>query len=73
MLLLPAYRQKLKQETPVLRSIQRWSDQSYSTLQDCFDHVDWDMFRIASDNNIDVFADSVSEFISNASEMSYPL
>uniref|UniRef100_A0A4W5NSF9 Contactin 3a, tandem duplicate 1 n=1 Tax=Hucho hucho TaxID=62062 RepID=A0A4W5NSF9_9TELE len=27
-LLLPAYRQKLKQETPVLRSVQRWSDQS---------------------------------------------
>ena len=51
-LLLPAYRQKLKQETPVLRSIQRWSDQSNSKLQDCFDHVDWDMFRIASDNNI---------------------
>ena len=63
-LLLPAYRQKLKQEAPVLRSVQRWSDQSDSTLQDCFDHVDWDMFRIASNNNIDEYADSVSEFIS---------
>ncbi|CDQ87409.1 unnamed protein product [Oncorhynchus mykiss] len=49
---------------PVLRSVQRWSDQSDSTGQDCFDHVDWDMFRIASDNNIDEYADSVSEFIS---------
>ena len=47
-LLLPAYRQKLKQEMPMLRSIQRWSAQSDSTLQDCFDHVDWDMFQIAS-------------------------
>jgi hypothetical protein len=26
--------------------------------------VDWDMFRTASDNNIDVYTDSVSEFIS---------
>jgi hypothetical protein len=26
--------------------------------------VDWDMFRIASNNNIDVYADSASEFIS---------
>jgi hypothetical protein len=26
--------------------------------------VDWDMFRIASNNNIDEYADSVSEFIS---------
>ena len=63
-LLLPAYRQKLKQETPVLRSVQCWSDQSDSTLQDCFGHVDWDMFRIASANNIDLYTDSVSEFIS---------
>ena len=47
----------------MVRSIQRWSDQSDSTLRDCFDHVDWDMFRVASDNNIDVNADSVSEFI----------
>ena len=62
-LLLFSYRQKLKQEVPVLRSIQYWSDQSDSTLQDCFDHVDWDMFRVASDNNIDVYADSVSKFI----------
>jgi hypothetical protein len=25
--------------------------------------MDWDMFHVASDNNIDVYADSVSEFI----------
>jgi hypothetical protein len=52
-LLLPAYRQKLEQEAQVPRSVQRWSDQSDSTLQDCFDHMDWDMFLIASDKNID--------------------
>jgi hypothetical protein len=39
------------------------STPSESTLQDCFDHADWDMFRVASENNIDVNADSVSEFI----------
>jgi hypothetical protein len=33
-------------------------------LQDCFDHLDWEMFWIASNNDIDVYADSVSEFIS---------
>ncbi len=38
-LLLPAYRQKLKREAPALRTIQCWSDQSDSILQDCFDHV----------------------------------
>ena len=54
-LLIPSYRQKLKQEVPVLRSIQCWSDQTESMLQDCFDHVDWNMFRVASENNIDKY------------------
>jgi hypothetical protein len=62
-LLLPSYRQTLKQEVPMLRTIQHWSDQSESMLQDCFDHADWDMFRVASENNIDVYTDSVSQFI----------
>ena len=48
----------------MLSSVQRWSDQSDSTLEDCFDHLDWDMFGIASDINMDEYADSVSEFIS---------
>ena len=52
-----------KQEVPVLRSIQRWSDQSESMLQDCFDHPDWDMFWVASENNIDMYTDTVTEFI----------
>ncbi len=62
-LLLPAYRQKLKRETPTLRTIQCWSDQSDATLQDCFDHVDWDMFRAASDDDIEAYSDSVTCFI----------
>ena len=32
-------------------------------LQDCFDHPDWDMFRVASENNIDVYTYMVTEFI----------
>ncbi|KAI4880523.1 hypothetical protein NFI96_016340, partial [Prochilodus magdalenae] len=46
-LLLPTYRQKLKQAPPTIREVHRWSDQSDSMLQDCFDHVDWAMFREA--------------------------
>ncbi len=62
-LLLPAYRQKLKREAPALRTIQCWSDQSDATLQDCFDHVDCDMFRAASDDDIEAYSDSVTCFI----------
>ncbi len=32
-------------------------------LQDCFDHVDWDMFRAASDDNIEAYSDTVTCFI----------
>ncbi len=62
-LLLPAYRQKLKREAPTLRTIQCWSDQSDAILQDCFDHMDWDMFRAASDDDIEEYSDSVTCFI----------
>ncbi len=59
-LLQPAYRQKLKQEAPALRKIQCLSDQSDAILQDCFDHVDWDMFRAATDDDIEVYSDTVT-------------
>ncbi len=62
-LLLPAYRQKLKREAPALSTIQCWSDQSDAILQDCFDHVDWDMFRAASDDDIEAYSDTVTCFI----------
>ncbi len=62
-LLLPAYRQKLKREAPTLRTIQCWSDQSDAILQDCFDHVDWDMYRAASDDDIEAYSDTVTCFI----------
>ena len=62
-LLLPSYRQKLNQEVSVLKSIQRWSDPSEYMLQDCFDHVDWDLFRVASENNINEYTDRVTVFI----------
>ncbi len=62
-LLLPAYRQKLKREAPALRTVQCWLDQSDAILQDCFDHVDWDMFRAASDDDIEAYSDTVTCFI----------
>ncbi len=58
-----AYRQKLKREAPALRKIQCWSDKSDAILQDCFDHVDWDMFRAASDYDIEAYSDTVTCFI----------
>ena len=48
-LLIPAYNLKLKQEVPVTHSIQKWSDDTDATLQDCFASTDWNMFLDSSD------------------------
>ncbi|KAI4893672.1 hypothetical protein NFI96_008713 [Prochilodus magdalenae] len=64
--------QKLKQVPPTIREVHRWSDQSGSMLQDCFDHVDWEMFREASNNNLDEYTDSVTGFIRKCIEYVVP-
>ena len=43
-LLIPAYKLKLKQEAPVTRSIKKWSDEADAKLQDSFAITDWNMF-----------------------------
>ncbi len=63
LLLLPAYRKKLKPEAPALRTIQCWSDKSDTILQNCFDHMDWDMFQAVSDDDIEAYSDTVTCFI----------
>ena len=44
LLLIPAYKQKLKQEASVTRSKEKWSDEADAKLQDCFASTDWNMF-----------------------------
>ncbi len=68
-LLQSAYRQKLK---PILRTVKCWSDQSDAILKDCFDHMDWDMFRAASDDDIEVYSDTVMSFIRKCIEYIVP-
>ena len=60
--LIPAYKQKLKQEVPVTSSIRKWSDDSDATLQDCFASTDRSMFRDSS-NGIEEYTTSVISFI----------
>ena len=43
-LLIPAYKTKLKQEVTVTRSIRKWSDEVDAKLQDFFANTDWNMF-----------------------------
>ena len=48
--LIPAYMQKLKQEAPVTRSINKWSDDADAKLKDCFASTEWNMFQDSSDD-----------------------
>jgi hypothetical protein len=61
-LLIPTYKQKLKQEVSVTCSIRKWSDNGDGTLQDCFASTDWNMFRDSS-NGIEEYNTSVIFFI----------
>ena len=52
-LLVPAYRQRLKTEPPVYNTVHQWTDQSDAILQDCFTQTDWDDFKVDGDLNND--------------------
>jgi hypothetical protein len=60
--LILAYKQKLKQEVPVTRSIQKGSDEADAKLQGCFTSTDWNMFRDSS-NGIEECTTSVTGII----------
>ena len=68
-LLIPAYKQELKQEAPVTRSIKNWSDEADAKLQDCFAITDWNKFRDSSDG-IEEYTTSVPGFINKRMRMS---
>ncbi|KAL4009710.1 hypothetical protein ACER0C_003562 [Sarotherodon galilaeus] len=62
-LLLPAYRQRLKQEKPASRVIYKWDSEAEEVLQDCFETTDWQIFVDAADGNINELTDSVIGYI----------
>ncbi|KAI4891143.1 hypothetical protein NFI96_005363 [Prochilodus magdalenae] len=67
-LLLPAYRQRLKQAKPVLRSVYQWSKGAIFTLQDCFKTTDWQMFGDAAGTDINEYTDSITSYISKCTD-----
>ncbi|KAL0150126.1 hypothetical protein M9458_054553 [Cirrhinus mrigala] len=50
-MLIPARRSLLKFAKPVQKQITVWPDDATSTLQDCFQYTDWNMFREAATYN----------------------
>ena len=50
-LLIPAYRQALKQTRPVKKLVQLWPESVIGKLRGCFDCTDWEVFRHGNDLN----------------------
>ena len=61
LLLLPVYRQRLKRDRPVTRTVQRWTEQSDSALQHCFSTTEWCVFE---EEDINTHTDAVICYIS---------
>ena len=66
-LLIPAPKQKLKQEATVTQSIKKWPGEADAKLQDCFAITDWNMFRDSSDG-IEEYTTLVTGFINKCIE-----
>ena len=66
-LLIPAFKQKLKQGAPVTRSIKQWTYEADAKLQDCFPITDWNMFRDSSDD-IEEYTTPVTGYINKCIE-----
>ena len=61
--LVPSYRQRLKTVKPITRTVKRYTPESLSCLQGCFDCTDWSVFKESS-QSLDEYADVVTSYIS---------
>lgn len=69
-LLIPVYKQKLKNEKPLKRTINVWSQKGSDELQDCFATTNWDIFK--ADNDLHAFTETVSAYIKFCSDICLP-
>ncbi len=69
--LIPTYRQKLKSEKPVLRTVKRWTNKAEQDLNACFDLTDWSVFEAAA-TDLDELTETVTSYISFCEDMCNP-
>ncbi len=70
-LLIPTYRQKLKSEKPVLKTVKRWTVEAEQDLKACFDLTDWSVFEAAA-TDLDELTETVTSYISFCEDMCIP-
>ncbi len=69
--LIPSYRQKLKSDKPVLRTVKRWTNEAEQDLKACFDLTDWTVFEAAA-TDLDELTETVTSYISFCEDMCIP-
>jgi len=70
--LMRKYKQRLKQESPAVRKVTRWTDKSEAALRGALDSADWDMFRCSSGGDINEFTEATVGFIGKMVEDTTP-
>ncbi|KAK3533972.1 hypothetical protein QTP70_034978, partial [Hemibagrus guttatus] len=68
--LIPAYRPLVRCSKLVLKLVKSWPEGAISALQDCFECIDWDIFREAATNgdttDLEEYTSSVTSYISKS-------
>ncbi|KAI4889320.1 hypothetical protein NFI96_006060 [Prochilodus magdalenae] len=68
--LTPAYRPLICRTKPAVRTVQVWTEEATSMMQDCFDSTDWHLFAQGAD--LDEYASSVMGYIHFCTENVLP-
>ena len=69
--LVPEYKQKLKVNKPVLKTVKQWTGSALETLQGCFDCTDWGVFK---EHAVDLneYTDTVCDYVTFCESMCIP-
>ena len=69
--LVPSYRQKLRTEKPVVKTVKQWTTTAVETLQGCFDCTDWNVFKDEA-TDLDEYTEIVCDYISFCENVCVP-
>ena len=70
-ILIPAYRQKLKTVKPVKKTVKKWSPESTEALRGCLECTHWSVFEHVC-TDLDEYTDTVTAYVSFCVESCIP-
>ena len=69
--LIPAYKPLACRTKPTIRTVQVWTEEASSALQDCFEHTDWSVFSEGAD--LEEYTSSVLSYIQFCTDAVLPV